>query len=246
MTILALGGIRGGVGTTSLVAALGFALQQMEQRVLLVDLQPRNLLGLHCNLELGAAQGWARADVQEHQGAWDEALLQVVGQLFLLPFGRLDDAGLISLTQRWQSHPGEWRQRLEHLHEHFDWVLLDLPQAPPGVPAALPMLPDESVQVRVLEADAACHALLSVEGAGDGHLLLNRFDPVSQLQRDLLLLWRERWQGRLLPQVVHRDEAMASALAWKSPVGYYAQDSLAAHDVRSLATWLLAQGEGRV
>ncbi|MOA62792.1 cell division protein [compost metagenome] len=61
------------------------------------------------------------------------------------------------------------------------------------------------------------------------------------MQRDLVLLWQERLKGQLIPQLVHRDEAMAGALAWKSPVGHYAADSLAAQDVRSLATWLLAQ-----
>ncbi|MFK8329465.1 cellulose biosynthesis protein BcsQ [Pseudomonas sp. BJa5] len=233
MTVVALSGLRGGVGTTSMVAALGFALHGLQQRVLMIDLHPRNLLRLHCNLALDATRGWATAE-QDAEGRWSEALFEVVEGLYLLPFGRLEVGALNEQAQ-------EWTQRLQQLQAHFDWILLDMPAILPGGQPGGPALPEPVTRIRVLEADAACHALLSTEGAGDDFLLVNRFDPISQLQRDLLLLWGER-QGKLIPQVIHRDEAMACALAWKSPVGYYAPDSLASHDVRSLATWLLAQG----
>lgn len=231
MTVLALSGIRGGVGTTSLVAGLGFALQQMGQRALLIDFSPRNLLRLHCNLALDAVEGWARFDASG-EGDWSDALMQVVGELYLLPHGRVDSVAQAS---------GAWPQRLQQLQRRFDWVLLDLPPEVPGVTVPPPALGEGVPRLRVLEADAACHAVLHVEGAGEAPLLINRFDPLSQLQRDLLLLWRARLEGRLVPQVIHRDEAMAGALAWKSPLGYYAGDSLAAQDVRSLATWCMAQ-----
>lgn len=243
MTVLAVSGIRGGVGTTSLVAALGFALHLLQQRVLMVDLNPRNQLRLHYNLALDESYGWANAEHGVDE-AWSEALLQVVERLCLLPFGQLDSAALNALALRQQAQPHIWSQRLQTLQAHFDWILLDMPATLPGGQAPLPLLPESVMRIRVLETDAACHAMLSTEGVGDDYLLVNRFDPISQLQRDLLLLWGER-QAHLIPQVIHRDEAMASALAWKSPVGYYAPDSLASRDVRSLATWLLTQGEQR-
>ncbi|TDF84381.1 cellulose biosynthesis protein BcsQ [Pseudomonas sp. H9] len=237
MTVVVLSGLRGGVGTTALVAGLGFALHRLQQRVLMVDLQPRNLLRLHFNLALGSTEGWATAE-SAAEGRWSEALLQVEEGLCLLPFGQLPLADFNALAQRQDAQ--RWSQRLHTLQAHFDWIVLDTPAILPGNEVAAPALPETAVRLRVLEADAACHALLSVEGAGSDHLLINRFDPISQLQRDLLLLWGER-HPQLIPQVVHRDEAMAGALAWKCPVGYYAPDSLASHDLRSLATWLLAQ-----
>lgn len=239
MTVVALSGMRGGVGTTALVAGVGFALHRLQQRVLMIDLHPRNLLRLHFNLALESSEGWASAE-----GEWSEALLQVEEGLCLLPFGQLQAAGRPALAQRQDTEGQAWVQRLLSLQAHFDWIVLDTPAILAGGQVPWPQLPDSLMRLRVLEADAACHALLSIEGAGDDYLLVNRFDPISQLQRDLLLLWGER-HARLIPQVVHRDEAMAGALAWKSPVGHYAADSLASHDVRSLATWLLAQQEQR-
>ncbi|QCI11588.1 cellulose synthase operon protein YhjQ [Pseudomonas putida] len=237
MTVLALSGVRGGVGTTSLVAALGFALRRLGQRVLLLDLCPQNLLRLHCNHALQATEGWARAECDGQ--LWSEPLLQVADELYLLPHGRLEAAELGQMGQAHGAGAALWPQRLGQLRRHFDWLLLDLPAAVPGL--AMPGLGGEVEYLRVLEADAACHALLSLDMAGQGTLLLNRFDPISPLQRDLLLLWRERFGARLAPQVVHRDEAMAGALAWKSPLGHYAGDSLAARDVGSLATWCIGQ-----
>jgi cellulose biosynthesis protein BcsQ len=78
-----------------------------------------------------------------------------------------------------------------------------------------------------------------------GYLLVNQFDPASLLQRDLLLIWRKLFGGRMLPLTVHRDEAMREALAFQKPVGQHAPASLAARDVLSLATWCLAQRQVR-
>ncbi|MCX7080649.1 MAG: cellulose synthase operon protein YhjQ, partial [Pseudomonas sp.] len=45
MTSLSARGVRGGVGNSSLLAALGHALHHLGERVLLVDMCPENLLG---------------------------------------------------------------------------------------------------------------------------------------------------------------------------------------------------------
>lgn len=43
----------------------------------------------------------------------------------------------------------------------------------------------------------------------------------------------------LLPVVIHRDEALAEALAVKQPLGEYRPESLAADEVLTLANWCL-------
>ena len=52
MIAMSLRGVRGGVGTSSTVAALGHALHALGQKVLLVDMCPENSLGLHFNMDL--------------------------------------------------------------------------------------------------------------------------------------------------------------------------------------------------
>lgn len=72
-------------------------------------------------------------------------------------------------------------------------------------------------------------------------LLVNRYDPASRLQSDLLMVWRDLFRDRLPIQVVHRDEAFLEALAYKAPLGLYAPQSLACRDVQSLAVRCLTR-----
>ncbi|WP_447791617.1 MULTISPECIES: cellulose biosynthesis protein BcsQ [Pseudomonas] len=231
MTSLGLYGLRGGAGSSSLLAALGYALHTLEQRVLLVDMCPENLLRLHFNLAVTQTAGWARALLEGQD--WNEQFWSLAPNLSLLPYGRLARADQVRLAQELSLQPGLWARRMSALAEHFDWILFDLPQRSPWQDNAVSC----QLQIQVIEADAACHVLLQQQEEGADHLLLNRFDPASQIQRDLMLIWRQHYDARLLPVTVHNDEAMREALACKQPVGRYAPGSLAAQDVLSLAVW---------
>lgn len=234
MTPLGLVGLRGGCGVSSLVAGLGQALHALGQRVLLIDLCPENLLRLHGNLPFADEGGWARSLLD--QRAWAESLWQLREGLCLLPYGRLTAAERGQLERFLLGTPEFWSFRRAQLAARFDWLLFDLPQRLAGHAAAAPL----DFTLRVLEADAACHALLQ-DWQGEGEwLLLNRFDPTRTLQRDLRLLWQQTFGHRLVSQCVHADEAVAEALAHKLPVGLYMPNSLAAQDLSSLAVWCLA------
>ena len=62
MAVIALQGLRGGVGTTSITAALAWGLQQLGESVLVIDMTPANLLRMHFNTDFAHSQGWARAE----------------------------------------------------------------------------------------------------------------------------------------------------------------------------------------
>ncbi len=87
MAVLGLQGIRGGVGTTSVTAALGWALQLLGDTVLVIDACPDNLLRLSFNVEFDLPQGWARAVLDGQD--WRDAGLRYTSQLDVLHFGRL-------------------------------------------------------------------------------------------------------------------------------------------------------------
>jgi len=234
MMSLGLVGLRGGCGVSSLAAGLGQALHALGQRVLLIDLCPENLLRLHGNLPFADAGGWARSLLDQRN--WAESLWQLHEGLYLLPYGRLTLAERGQVERFLLGTPDFWSSRRAQLTARFDWLLFDLPQRPAAQTAVGPL----DFTLRVLEADAACHALLQ-DWQGEGEwLLLNRFDPTRALQRDLHLLWQQTFSKRLIPQSVHADEAVAEALAYKLPVGLYMPESLAAQDLDSLAVWCLA------
>ena len=95
MTSLSVRGVRGGVGSTSLVAAVGHALESLGERVLMIDMCPENLLHLHFNLLASQESGWARAmlDGQDwHAQAWS-----LSSTLQILPYGGLSAAESASI-----------------------------------------------------------------------------------------------------------------------------------------------------
>lgn len=65
-------GVRGGVGTTTITAALAWSLQMLGENVLVVDACPDNLLRLSFNVDFTHRQGWARAmlDGQDWRERW--------------------------------------------------------------------------------------------------------------------------------------------------------------------------------
>jgi len=229
MATLLLQGLRGGVGTTTSAAAIGDALHSLGQTVLLIDLSAANLLGLHFNLPVAETGGWA---VALNEGRdWREPGWEVAPGLHVLPYGMLaDEPSAPSL------HGIEiWNQRVAMLAGHYDWIVLD--------GGAQQLVPDCDLTLRILEADVACHAMLGRPNSGTGasYYLINRYEPLSQLQRDLRLLWQHSLTAALAPQVLHRDESMAEALAHKMPVTRYNPDSLAAQNAISIAVWCLAR-----
>lgn len=235
MRTLSLRGVRGGVGVSSLVAGMGHALHSLGERVLIVDLCPENMLRLYFNLATHERFGWARAMLDG--ATWSSQAWSVTPNLSLLPYGSLDAREQEWLEHHLVAHPGLWAERLANLSGHYDWVLFDMPQRLAGHSQIGPC----HFPIQVVEADAACHVLLQQQAAEAGPLLVNRFDPGSQLQRDVMLVWRKHYADRMLSLTVHNDEAMRESLAFKTPVGLYAPGSLVAQDVLSLATWCLAR-----
>ncbi|MFQ2485250.1 cellulose synthase operon protein YhjQ/BcsQ [Aeromonas caviae] len=120
-------------------------------------------------------------------------------------------------------------------HEQGARVLLDLPLG------MAPVIPCR--RLLVVNADANCHVRLHRHPwAADERLLVTQFSSQRALQQGLLDLWLAGGLP-LLNLHLHRDEAMAEAMAAKLPVGRYAPTSLVAHELAALATWCLAEVE---
>ena len=118
MIAMSLRGVRGGVGTSSTLAALGYALHELGQKVLLVDMCPENSLGLHFNLDLAPQEGWARATLDRQP--WHEHAWSVEPGLCVLPYGQLEPAQYSQLDTMLLEQPQLWSQRQAALGNAFD------------------------------------------------------------------------------------------------------------------------------
>lgn len=241
MAILGLQGVRGGVGTTSLTAALAWALQILGENVLVIDASPDNLLRMSFNVDFVHQGGWARSLLDGQD--WRDAGLRYTSQLDLLPFGQL--------TAQERENPQAWQETLREIGSaiqalkasgRYSWILLDLPYGASPLTGQLVSLCDHTLAIA--QVDANCHIRLHQQALPAGaHILINDLRIGSQLQDDLYQVWLQS-QRRLLPIVIHRDEAMAECMASKQPLGEYRSDSLAAEEVLTLANWCLLHDAG--
>ncbi|EON3356064.1 cellulose biosynthesis protein BcsQ [Yersinia enterocolitica] len=237
MPVLALQGVRGGIGTTSVTAALAWALQQLDESVLVIDFSPDNLLRLHFNMSFEQSRGWAKAEVDGE--GWQQGAMRYTEKLDFLPFGQLTQTENEQLSASLQQHPRQWQENLSRLlaNASYRWILLDIPAGDSAFTRQALTLADKTLIL--IHADASCHIRLHQQNLPAGcHFLLNQFSASSRLQQDLHQLWLQSLDS-LLPIFIHRDEAMAEALAVKQPLGEYSAQSLAAEEVMTLANWCL-------
>lgn len=146
--------------------------------------------------------------------------------------------------QAWQETLGEIGSAIQALKAsgRYSWILLDLPYGASPLTGQLVSLCDHTLAIA--QVDANCHIRLHQQALPAGaHILINDLRIGSQLQDDLYQVWLQS-QRRLLPIVIHRDEAMAECMASKQPLGEYRSDSLAAEEVLTLANWCLLHDAG--
>lgn len=124
MAILGLQGIRGGVGTTSVTAALAWSLQLLGESVLVIDACADNLLRMSFNVDFTREEGWARALLDDKD--WRDAGMRYTSQLDLLPFGQLTTAEREN-EAAYQRLFSQFTLALQSLKEkgHYKWILLD-------------------------------------------------------------------------------------------------------------------------
>ncbi|MGB3835285.1 cellulose biosynthesis protein BcsQ [Castellaniella sp.] len=233
-------GVRGGVGTTSVVAMLADALCTYGQTVLMIDLTSSDLLRLHFNVPWRDAHGWCNSQAD---GGWQRRVFSVRPGLYFLPSGQLrpenptiipDDDACAWLEQQCLPH-------LAHVPWTIDWVIFDCPSVRHPVTTCL--RPHVLHDITVVWPDAGVHALLGAYGLAQGsHLLINGVRPERQLSADIVLDWRVRFKQSVLPVWLHEDESVQEAMAWKMPVTRYRPGCAASDAARSLAMWCIGRG----
>ncbi len=236
MAIIGLQGLRGGVGTTSITAALGWSLQQLGESVLVVDASPDNLLRLSFNIDFAHKGGWARALLDNN--SWQETGWHYDTHLDVLPFGQLtpherENASSLEETL------GDFVDGLEELKSsgRYQWILVDLPYGYDRLTRRLMSKIDNVLTV--VKPDINCHTRLHQQTLpASARILVNYLLVASQLQDDIYQLWLQS-QHNMIPIVIHRDEALAESAAMKQPLGEYRPDSLAAEELMTLASWCL-------
>lgn len=236
----------GGAGATTVAANLSAALTMQHRPALAMDCCPENRLRLHFGMALRDGAGWATALLDG--ASWHESAYRSSAGIDFVPFGEMrHDAQLDDVIEMMRIQPQWFRTEMAQVRFPSESILIcDCPRMPAAFREQL--IPMSDLVLVVTSSDSVSYSIASrvahatENGAGPRTLVvLNGFDPLRQLDRDIALLLRTRDRALFVPAKIHRDEALREALACKQTVFTYAPSSQATHDFASLAGAVLAR-----
>ena len=227
-------GIKGGTGTTSVVANLACALRKSHETVYVIDLDPKSDIGLHLGLAWDHLLGWS--DYADFASASEQFHQDNDGVTFL-PYGSGSNT---------KSSFKDIINHCQQLHDSDDaWFLFDCPA---HINALEYPLDPEDIFLEVINCDAICHSLmykqlnfLKQSGSSWQHYFLtNRFNSASELESDLLQLWQSELP-LFAPLYINKDEAIMEATAFRNVATNCAPYSVANDDFETLSVWLVSR-----
>ena len=156
MPLLCITSPKGGVGKTTLAANIAWELARKGNRVIAVDLDPQNSLGLHFGMDLRDPLGFMSVlrDAQDPRAAWRSALRTSPSGVPYLPHGQLSMEAANLLAQAIAANPDLlFASVRDMLATPGLTVIADMPPGPSPVLTAL--LPHADLLGVVLLVDAA-------------------------------------------------------------------------------------------
>lgn len=257
MKLIAVSGLKGGVGAASVAANLTCGFHNLDRKVAIVDLDLRNFIRVYFSMAMSDGDGWA---VRLSQGEdWTSACYQSPAGVSFLPFGERkhlipegdesNNIGFFSDTKLvYQLSDHFFPEMLSTLACHFDYIILHLP----SITFTLDFMKQlqflhEIVDLHlvVINPDTACCSILDKQGKVFNQLpklklISNKHFTNSAVSSDFSFYMRNMWGDSLVSNPIHFDEALAEATANLQTVGCYSPPSQATADFKTLALWSIA------
>ena len=246
---------KGGVGKTITAINLGAYLAKLDQRVLIVDIDPQanatSSLGVEKNsVSTSTYDALLSGDVPASSILFNERL-----QLSLLPSSPALAGAEVELVEE-EGREFRLRDALESFKGKYDYILIDCP----------PSLGLLTVNGLVAAKDGALIPVqceyLALEGLGQitqtieriqsslfpklrvRGVILTMFDSRTNLASDVVKEVNNHFPGQVFKSVVPRSIRLAEAPSYGLPISSYAPSSVGAQAYESLAKELL-KGDGK-
>lgn len=261
MPLICFASPNGGVGRTTLAANVARELTRMGARVIALDADPQNALGMHFGLDLRDGFGFLATlrYAADARAAWRAAMRSSPSGVSFLPFGQLGMDGANAVNAALLERPEMLSSAVaDMLSVSGVTVVADFPAGPSASLAALLRLTDLLV-VPLLPTASSVAQVPAIEGgrfAGVGagaaaylpaeklRFVINQWGMPGKLAGPIAQGASQQLAGRLLGAVRH-DEAVPEACAAQRLLGDFAPASAAAADMAGLTGAIVAQIEAQ-
>ena len=241
--IVAIVSYKGGVGKTTLTANLAATLAESEQDVCTLDLDPQNSLHLHLGNIANTTLGWT---TQFHTPEYpvSESPVTVEHNIHLLPYGRTTACQQDAVETRLRENNDWLPAMISEYQLEREWLLID---TPPGhsIYASAAIRHADCILVTLLSDAASLATVPAIHQQLEAYqprtfYVFNQYEPDCSLAEDVYRHAYGLLGKQLLPIRIHRDVAVAEALAQAQSMVSHAPDLIARQDFRRLADWLLS------
>jgi cellulose synthase operon protein YhjQ len=230
-------GLKGGVGTSSIVANISCALRHENQNAIAIDLDKKNELRLHFGLDWQSKAGWTNSFADKKE-KWTDHFFQDSDGVKFLPFGNFPkmESKIPNIIK--ESHK-------LNLQNNDSWLLFDCPS---HIDKNDLELENNDVLIEVINCDPTCHSLIHLAREDEAttqkkyehYYLINRFNSNSEIEVEIYQLWRD-CEPKLAPFFIHSDEVVKEALAFKNVAFNCAPYSVVIDDYKTLICWLMSK-----
>lgn len=243
---LAIIGLHGGSGRTTLTANLAQALVQNGRSAVAVEVDPQGGLPLHFGVEPDEPMGVFQPSLSpQAAAAW---LSRFRSGPAVFPFGKLAGSLQAGLEAAVARDPLWLPRRLQAIvPPDCDFVLLDLPSASHPLwrsaigiadSVVVALAPEAAAYATLPQMEALLDECVPEPGRRAVRYLVNRFDARRTFHRDLLASLRGMMGPRAFSFAVHEDPVVGEALARRRLVVQEAADSQVVAALGNLADWL--------
>jgi cellulose synthase operon protein YhjQ len=254
MPLIVFASPKGGVGKTTLAANVAHEFARLGHRVVALDLDTQNALGMHFGADPYERAGFITSlkTAPDPRRAWQMHLQMTPSGIALLPHGHATFQQSFAINADLIAQPELLVAPLRDILEDPEVIMVaDTPPGPGVASSVAATIAD--YMVVVLLADAASVVQLpKIDGRGMYRsaggtpfpiertgFIVNQIDMRSRLSRAAAEAAERHLGPRLLGRV-YRDEHVPEALARQSSVIGYAPGSKAAQDIAAIAKKIVA------
>lgn len=254
MPLIAFASPKGGVGKTTLAANTAHEFARLGRRVVALDLDAQNALGMHFGADPYERAGFVTSlkDLTDPRRAWQSHLQETPSGISLLPHGHATFAQTFTINADLIAQPELLLAPLRDILEDPEIIIIaDTPPGPSVASSVVTAIVDYMVVVLLSDA-ASIVQLPKIDGKGMYRgasgapfpidqigFVVNQIDMRSRLSRAAAEAAERHLGDRLLGRV-YRDEHVPEALARQSSVNDYAPASKAAQDMSAFSLKIIA------